>query len=87
MAPEVFHAQRYGVGADLYSQGMVLYWLLNRRRCPFQPVEKLRLTLEDKETARKRRMEGETLFAPVHGSEELKRIVLKSCAFDPKDCY
>ena len=87
MAPEVFHAQRYGAGADLYSLGMVLYWLLNRRRCSFQPVEKQRLTLEDKETARKRRMDGEEIPAPAHGSEELKRIVLKACAFDPKDRY
>ena len=87
MAPEVFHAQRYGAGADLYSLGMVLYWLLNRRRCSFQPVEKQRLTLEDKETARKRRMDGEEIPAPAHGSEELKQIVLKACAFDPKDRY
>ena len=87
MAPEVFHAQRYDAGADLYSLGMVLYWLLNRRRCPFQPVEKQRLTLDDKETARKRRMDGEAIPAPAHGSEELKKIVLKACAFDPKDRY
>ena len=87
MAPEVYHAQHYGVSADICSLGLVLYWLLNNRRCPFQPTEKQRLSFSEKEEARNRRFAGEPIPAPLNGSEELKQIVLKACAFDPKDRY
>ena len=87
MAPEVYNNRPYGAGADIYSFGLVLYWLLNERRAPFLPLppEKLRAGME--EEARTRRFSGEALPAPAHGSAELKRIVLKACAFDPKDRY
>ena len=87
MAPEVYHAQHYGVSADICSLGLVLYWLLNNRRCPFQSTEKQRLSFSEKEEARNRRFAGEPIPAPLNGSEELKQIVLKACAFDPKDRY
>ena len=47
MAPEVYNNQPYGAGADIYSLGLVLYWLLNERRMPFLPLppEKLRAGL------------------------------------------
>ena len=83
MAPEVYLGERYGSGADIYSLGMVLYWLLNDRRAPFVAVNSAR----EKEAAQRRRMSGEQIPAPAHGSEALKRIVLKACAFDPKDRY
>ena len=87
MAPEVYNNRPYGAGADIYSLGLVLYWLLNERRAPFLPLppEKLRAGME--EEARTRRFSGEALPAPAHGSAELKRIVLKACAYDPKDRY
>ena len=83
MAPEVYNGEHYGAGADIYSLGMVLYWLLNDRRGPFVQVNSTR----EKEEAQRRRMMGETLPAPAHGSPELKRIVLKACAYDPKERY
>lgn len=87
MAPEVYHDQPYGSTADLYSLGMVLYWLLNERRTPFLKLPPALPTNSEKEQARKRRFGGGAIPAPVHGSEELKRIVLKACAFDPKERY
>ncbi len=87
MAPEVYNNKPYGAGADIYSLGLVLYWLLNERRMPFlpPPPEKLKTGMEEK--ARLRRFSGEAIPAPAHGSEDLKRIVLKACAYDPKDRY
>ena len=87
MAPEVANFQPYGTSADIYSLGLVLYWLLNERRLPFLPLppEKIKFSMD--EEARKRRLMGEPLPAPAHGSENLKRIVLKACAYDPKDRY
>ena len=85
MAPEVYHDQPYGSTADIYSFGMVLYWLLNERRTPFLQMPPALPTGSEKEQARKRRFGGEAIPAPAHGSQELKRIVLKACAFNPAD--
>ena len=87
MAPEVYHGKPYGSGADIYSLGLVLYWLLNERRTPFLPLPPALPTVREKEEARLRRFSGEPIPAPAHGSEELQRIVLKACAYDPKDRY
>ena len=87
MAPEVYNNQPYGHSADIYSLGMVLYWLLNYRRQPFLPLppEKLKAGME--EQARHSRMSGQALPAPACGSALLKTIVLKACAFDPAQRY
>ncbi|MBR4700729.1 MAG: hypothetical protein IKP19_03345 [Oscillospiraceae bacterium] len=69
--------------------GMVLYWLLNERRTPFLPlpstVKATTVTMED--AARKRRFDGEQIPPPAHGSKQLQAIVLRACAYDPKDRF
>lgn len=89
MAPEVYKSMPYGAAADQYSLGMVLYWLLNERRTPSLPlpskVKATTVTMEDE--ARKRRFDGEQLPPPAHGSKQLQSIVLKACAYDPKDRF
>lgn len=85
MAPEVYNNQPYGAAADQYSLGMVLYWMLNERRVPFVPLGPAVAGAED--AAKNRRFSGESIPAPKNGSEELKQIVLKACAFDPKDRF
>ncbi len=87
MAPEVYRDMPYGHTVDIYSLGMVLYWLLNERRTPFLKMPPELPTSVEKEQARRRRFAGEELPKPAHGSEELKRIILKACAYDPKDRY
>ena len=87
MAPEVYNNRPYGHTADIYSLGLVLYWLLNERRLPFLPLPPEKLRKAQEEEARLRRLGGEPIPAPAHGSDELKRIVLKACAYDPKERY
>ena len=87
MAPEVYNNLPYGTKADVYSLGLVLYWLLNERRTPFLPLPPATPTSGDEDKARARRFSGEPIGAPSHGSPELQRIVLKACAFDPKERY
>ncbi len=87
MAPEVYNNQPYGHSADIYSLGMVLYWLLNERRTPFLPLPPVVPTSSDEDYARESRFSGMSIPAPKHGSSGLKRIVLKACAFDPDDRY
>lgn len=87
MAPEVYNNQPYGAAADIYSLGLVLYWLLNEHRLPFLPMPPKVPTSTENEQARLRRFRGEPIPAPKNGSEALKRIVLKACAYDPSDRY
>ena len=87
MAPEVYNNQPYGSAADIYSLGLVLYWMLNERRMPFVPLPPEKIKPGAEEEARERRFAGETIPAPVHGSKELRNIVLKACAYHVADRY
>ena len=85
-APEIVHMEKYGQAADIYSLGIMLYWLLNDRKMPFVDAKK-KLTPGLKIDAMERRYRGEKLPAPMNGSEELKKIVLKACEYRPEDRY
>ena len=87
MAPEVYRGADYGFSVDLYSLGIVLYRLLNRNRVPFLPPPPEPITFQSRELALAKRMGGEPLPVPAHGEGRLGEIVLKACAFDPKDRY
>lgn len=87
MAPEVYKGEQYGQTVDLYSLGLVLYWLLNERRDPFLPLPPAAYTPQMRTEARMRRLMGEPLPPPKHGSEWLKAVVLKACAYRPEDRY
>lgn len=82
MAPEVYTGKSYNARVDQYSLGLVLYWLLNERRMPFVPQGVP--TAAENSKALSRRMDGEPLPEPLHGSPELKKAVLRACAFDPE---
>lgn len=87
MAPEVYHSQPYGSSADIYSLGLVLYWLLNERRMPFVPLPPAPVLAGVDGEAGNKRLMGAPIPAPKSGSTELKRIVLKACAYHPKDRF
>ena len=86
MAPEVLHIEKYGKEVDIYSLGIVMYWLLNNRRMPFIGADE-KVTLVNANQAAIRRYQGEKIPAPKNGSNELKKIVLKACEYKPKDRY
>lgn len=87
MAPEVALGKHYSSTADIYSLGLVLYWLLNERRGPFMPLPPSVPSLGDNESARERRYRGEPLPMSKHGSAALRAVVMKACAFDPNERY
>lgn len=87
MAPEVFRGMKYNATADIYSLGIVLYWLMNNKRTPFLPQPPQIPSTSQIEAARAKRFSGENIPEPVHGSDELKQIVLKACAYDAKDRF
>ena len=85
-APEVEHMQKYGKEADIYSLGITLYWLLNNRRMPLLRADEI-LNGTKVSEAMVRRYNGEPLPPPRDGSEGLKAVVLKACAYDAKNRY
>ncbi len=80
MAPEIYRYGDVDFSADIYSLGLVMYRLLNRNRMPFLPLMETP-THRDRESALTRRLQGDALPAPEYGCRDLKRIVLKACAF------
>lgn len=87
MAPEVFKNQPYGASADIYSLGMVLYWMLNEKRLPFLPLPPQTTTIMEEGEARIRRLRGDPVPEPKNGSDALKQIVCKACAYEPEKRY
>ena len=87
MAPEIYKDEKYGSTVDIYSLGIVLYRLLNNNRAPFLPEPPKPITHSERERALVRRISGEQLPLPANADGRLAEIVLKACAYDPKDRY
>lgn len=87
MAPEVYRGGEYGFSVDLYSLGIVLYRLLNKNRVPFLPPAPEAITFNARELALTRRMNAESLPPPFYAEGRLMEIVLKACAYEPKERY
>ena len=87
MAPEVYLKKKYGPSVDLYSLGVVLYWLLNDNRLPFLPAYPEPITYNDREIATARRMRGEEFSTPKHADEKLSEIVRKAASYYPENRY
>ncbi|MBQ3009704.1 MAG: protein kinase, partial [Oscillospiraceae bacterium] len=87
MAPEVRLGKPYSHTADIYSLGLVLYWLLNERRLPFYPMPPARPTREDFENAQMRRMRGDAIPEPKHGCRGVKDVIIKCCAYEASNRY
>ncbi len=92
MAPEVYNDGlrtadfENAQSADIYSLGMLLYWLANEKRMPFIKQEGL-ISADDISNAFARRMSGEKLPDPINASVALGKVILKACAFNPSDRY
>lgn len=86
-APEIMHMEKYGQAVDIYSLGIMLYWLLNNRRMPFIGADEQITPARRSEAMEKRYAGKEKLPKPKNGSKRLKEIVLKACEYDPANRY
>ena len=87
MAPEVYSGGKYGHTADIYSLGLVLYWLMNNRRIPFLSAENRGSNIEEELEAQQKRLRGFPVPRPCFGSARLAEVVRKALAFYPADRF
>lgn len=87
MAPEVYKGESYNSTVDTYSLGIVLYRILNNNRLPFLSEYPNAISFSDRQKSIVRRLSGEKMPAPCFAKGRLAEIVLKACAYDPKDRY
>lgn len=83
VAPEVYRNHRNSELSEIYSVGMVLYWLLNNRKLPFEQGE------VNSELILYKRLAG-TAFPKIPledtaASDELVKLFQIVCAFEPTD--
>lgn len=87
MAPEVYKGLEYNSTVDIYSLGIVLYRFLNNNRTPFMPPAPQQIRYSDKEQANVLRLSGQKMPKPCNAEGRLAEIVLKACAYNPKERY
>lgn len=88
MAPEVELTSVYDHRADLYSLGLVLYYLRNYERMPFETGTNSYSTSNSNSPQRKQRILGtEPLPPPIQASPALASVILKACSYEPKNRY
>lgn len=87
MAPEVVRGSEYDGTVDIYSLGMVLYFCLNKKRLPFLDTEKQLLSPFERESANRRRLDGEPLPAPCEASDAMAKVILRACAYEPTERF
>lgn len=87
MAPEIYKGGRYDSTVDIYSLGIVMYRLLNNNRLPFYPPAPQPIRPDEREQAMVKRMSGQALPPPANADGRLAEIVLKACAYGPRERY
>lgn len=83
VAPEVYRNHRNSELSEIYSVGMVLYWLLNNRKLPFEQGE------VNSELILYKRLAGtpfpQITFEDIAVCDELTKLFQTVCAFEPAD--
>ncbi len=86
-APEIFAWEDCDVYADIYSLGLILYWLLNDYRMPFMPPVSEPILPSQREKAEKMRQKGIPFPKPIKADDDFSKIIFKACAFNANDRY
>ncbi len=80
LAPETYKSNMYDGITDMYSLGLVLYYYLDHK-IPFisgNQTPSFQAILN----AREQRINGMVIPSPVNGSDKIKNIILRACAYN-----
>ncbi len=86
MAPEIYRGLEYDRTVDFYSLGIVLYWLLNNKKVPFLPIDRIP-TAQEEQMALSRRLKGEAFPPTRDGNAFIDAVINRACSVDPKNRY
>lgn len=87
IAPDIYIGNnKYNNSVDIYSLGILMYYLFNKQRFPFYPDFPNKYSKEDEDKAFYKRMQYDELKAPVCASDELANIIKKAVA-SPSERY
>lgn len=87
MAPEVIKSEPYGAKADIYSLGILMYYLLNHNRFPFFPAYPEPVNFSDSKEAFNKRVAGQAVPPIECKDRKLLSVVMKACEFDSKNRF
>lgn len=73
IAPEIKRNENADFTTDIYSLGLILYYLCNNKKIPFMSDS------TSKEDAINARFDGKAINAPANGSEKLKSVIVIAC--------
>ena len=73
IAPEVFRKEPADFTTDIYSLGIIMYYLCNERKIPFEDDS------NDRKSAIDMRFNSKNITAPTNGNEKLKSVIVIAC--------
>lgn len=73
VAPEIYKKENADFTTDIYSLGLIMYYMCNNKTLPFMSGD------VSKDDAIKARFEGRAVTAPVNGDEKLKSVIVIAC--------
>lgn len=73
VAPEIYNKKDADFTTDIYSLGLIMYYMSNNYSLPFESENVI------KDDAIKMRLDGKSVTAPAHGSEKLKSVIVIAC--------
>ncbi len=79
VAPEIVNGNNADFTTDIYSLGLIMYYLSNDKKMPFESSS------EDKQSAINERLGGKSVSAPKNGGEKLKSVIVIACQSDNKN--
>ncbi len=79
LAPEINKNGNVDFTTDIYSLGLIMYYMSNNGKLPFENGD------TDVESAAKIRLDGKAVSAPANGGEKLKSVIVIACQPDNKN--
>lgn len=78
VAPEIYRKENADLTTDIYSLGLIMYYMSNGNKLPFEDDS------NDLKTAIDKRMSGAEVSTPSNGSDKLKSVIMIACKSDNK---